>query len=180
MNRKYDKDNRMPKAEYARMRRNTRNRIKTRIKAQTAPETAEQFARVLFQAVSSENKELSVAELKSLYLAITALVKDFIASEKDARVEAAHKLKDLFAEYGLSKEQLFAAVKLTRWARLSDEILELEIQKGVDEIEAGYGIVLETEAELKNFFEQIRQKGLRKLKAKRKAEQTIKNNSAQL
>lgn len=169
MNRKYSKDNPLPKAELSRLQRNTQRRIRSRSKAQIAPETLEQFKHILFQTINSKNKALTSAELKALDSAITERIKDLVSSENDARSEAANKLKDLFAEYGMSKRDLLEAVKQTKWAKLSDEILKLEIQKGVDEIEAGYGIILETKTDLENFFEKIRQRCLRKQKAKQKA-----------
>jgi hypothetical protein len=180
MDRKYDKDNPMPKAELARLRRNTQRRLQARSKAQAAPETLEQFGRILFQTISSKNKELSRAELKTLDSAVRQRVEEFVSSENDARLEAARRLKDLFADYGLAKTELLEAVKQTKWAKLSDKILELEIQKGVDEIRAGYGIVLETKEDFENFFAQIRLRGLRKLKRRQRARQKIKNNIVQL
>jgi hypothetical protein len=179
MDGKYDKDNPMPKAELARLRRNTQRGIRTRSKARAATETLEQFHRILFQTVSSKNKELSAAELKMLDSAVRARVEEFVSSENDARLEAAQRLKDLFAGYGLAKTELLGAVKQTKWAKLNDEIFELEIQKGVDEIRAGYGIVLETKQDFENFFARIKMRGLRKLKRRQKAREKIKNNIVQ-
>ncbi|MEP7037318.1 MAG: hypothetical protein ABI891_03150 [Acidobacteriota bacterium] len=176
MTRKYSRDNPLPKAELRRMRRNTQSRIRTRTKAQTTPETVEQFGRLLVEAITSKNKRLNPVQLKTLDSLITERVKDFVTSENDDRLRAARRLKDLFAEYGLGKKDLMAAIKLTKWAKLNQEILELEIKKGVDEIDAGYYTVLEGEAELKNFFEKIRLRVLKKMKAK----QRLKDKSVQV
>ncbi len=176
MTRKYSRANPLPKAELLRMRRNTQSRIRTRTKAQTTPETVEQFGCLLVEAITSGNKELNLVQLKTLDSLITERVIDFVTSENDDRLRAARRLKDLFAEYGLCKKDLTAAVKLTRWAKLNQEILELEIKKGVDEIDAGYYTVLKGKAELNNFFEKIRLRVLKKIKA----EQKLRNKSAQV
>jgi hypothetical protein len=122
MERKYSKDNPLPKVELMRMRRNTQRRIRARSKVQIAPETLEQFKRILFETVNSKNKELTSDQLKTLDSEIKERIEDLVFNENDARSAAATKLKELFAGYGMSKRDLSEAVRRTKWAKLSDEI----------------------------------------------------------
>lgn len=174
MERKYDKNDPLPKAEYARLQRNIQRRILARKKNQTKPATIEQFERVLFEIIKSKAGKLP--DLKQLQNEIGERVKELVYAENDEATAAATKLKNLFREYGLSRQDLLKAIKETDWAKHHDEILKLEVQKGVEAIAAGYYTVLETETDFENFFEQIKQRGLRRFKVRQK----IKNNSVQL
>lgn len=174
MSRKYDKANPLPRAEYARIQRNIQRQILTRKKKQTKPATVEQFGRILFEIIRSKAGKLPNAN--RLQSEIGERVKELVYAGNDAALAAAAKLKNLHLAYGLTKQDLLAAVKQTDCARLHDEILKLEVQKGVEAIDAGYYSVLETETDLENFFDEIKRKGLRRLKAREK----LKNNSVQV
>ena len=173
MERKYTKENPLPRAEYERRQSNARRRIARRKKAQTEIETAEQFERVLFDSINSESKRLSRSQISNLEVVIKDRVKNFILAENDNAIEEAGNLKRLFSEYGLTKEDVIEAVSKTRWAKLHDEILEIEITRGVEAVEAGYYITLETEEDFEDFFADIKHRGLRRLKAKRNRERQI-------
>ncbi len=97
----------------------------------------------------------------------------FRAFRTFAATLAAQKLESLFFEYELSKRDLLKAIKETDWAKLHNEILELEIKKGKDEIDAEYYTTIETNEDVEIFLANIRRRGLRRLKAKQK----IKNHS---
>jgi hypothetical protein len=160
MTRKYTKDNPLPRAELARLRRNTDRRILRRKKAETAQTTQSKKL--------AQNKKLNDADSASLRIVIKELVREYVFAENDAATLAGRKLKNLFTEYELTRQDLLAAVKRTDWAKLHNEILELEIKKGMDEINAGYYITIETKEDMEIFLANIRRRGLRRLKAKQK------------
>ncbi len=77
-------------------------------------------------------------------------------------------MQDLFLGSELSKQDLQTAVKQTRWTRLDKEILELEIKKGMDEIDAGYNTTIKTKGDIEILLANVKRRGLRKLKAKQR------------
>lgn len=158
----------MPRAELARLRRNVNRRILTRKKRQTAQKTLEQFEQVLFAVITTHGKKLNDADSVSLKTVVKAIVEEFLHAEKDEVLVVGQKIKKLFLKYGLTNQDLLAAIKRTRWAKLHNEILELEIKKGKDEIDAGYYTTIETKEELETFLANIKRRGLRRLKAKQK------------
>jgi predicted O-linked N-acetylglucosamine transferase (SPINDLY family) len=173
MRRKYTKANPLPRAELTRLRRNTNRRILRRKKAQTAQKTLQEFENVLVAAITMNGKKLNDTELALFEATVKQSVKEFAFAENDAAVSAARKLKSLFLEYELTKQDLLAAVERTEWARLNNEILELEVKKGMDENDAGYYITLETKEDMEIFFANIKRRGLQRLKAK----QNLKDQS---
>ncbi len=106
MERKYDKNDPLPKAEYARLQRNIQRRILARKKNQTKPATIEQFERVLFEIIKS--KAGKSPDLKQLQNEIGERVKELGSAENDEATAAATKLINLFREYGLSRQDLFS------------------------------------------------------------------------
>lgn len=168
MTRKYNKDNPLPPVELARLRRNTNRRISRRKKAQIAQKTIDQFQRILFEAITAKGKELNDADSMALKTVIEELVKEYVFSEKDAATLAARKMKRFFTEYELTEQNYHAVVKSTDWARLDREILELEIKKGMDEINAGYYTTIATKEDVETLLANIKRRGLRRLKAKQK------------
>lgn len=164
----------MPRVEFVRLRRNTNRRILTRKKRQTAQKTLEQFEQVLFAAITTHNKKLNDGDSVSLKTVIKAMVEEFLHTEKDEVLVTGQKIKKLFLKYGLTKQDLLAAIKRTDWVKLNNEILELKIKKGKDKIDAGYYTTIETKEELKTFLADIKRRGLRRLKARQK----LKNHPA--
>ena len=106
---KYTKDNPMPRAELARITRNTNRRILTRKKRQTAQKTLEQFEQVLFAAITTHGKKMNDADSASL----KTVIKEYVFSEKDAATASARKMKSFCVEYKLTKQDYVAAVEST-------------------------------------------------------------------